>query len=337
VFLVLELLEGQSLAKRLHERGPLPMAEVAHAALAVLDVLARAHDRGVVHRDVKPANIFLTTAGQIKLLDFGVARVAELASSSIVTQTGSTVGTPAFMAPEQAAGRSDRVDALTDIWAVGATMFQLLTRTLVHDISSCNGAIVAAATKPARRVRAVAPDISPELAAVVDRALAFEPGARWPNARSMQRALVGACPDLRAASSTQLSGPDTEPEVPPSPVEVSVTTLRDRGRRALAVLAVAPLLLGAWWVWGRPGAVARAVSPSASRPTSDVARPAPQRDLPQASVAVEASPRREPSVRPQAGPSVVRRPLVASPSSGAAVAVQHTPTPSVDTLLDRRK
>jgi eukaryotic-like serine/threonine-protein kinase len=241
-FLVMELLEGRSLAKVLCERGALPVGEVVAAALSTLAVLASAHDNGVVHRDVKPANIFATVDGRFKLLDFGVARVADLASS-IVTQTGGTVGTPAFMAPEQAAGRLQEIDALTDIWAVGATMFQLLTERLVHEASSHNGAIVAAATVPAPPIRSLLPNVPPELAQIIDRALAFERSARWPNARAMHLALRGACPELARAPLVEPIDQETVPE--PGPVRLTVRHDGRRLLRRLGPLVALPLVFAA--------------------------------------------------------------------------------------------
>src|SRR5262245_53074321 len=202
LFLVMELLSGRSLAERLAADGPLPIKDVVVASSVVLDVLGMAHDRHVVHRDIKPSNIFELSTGGIKVLDFGVARVRDLTSATL-TESGVTLGTPAFMAPEQAAGRLDQVDALTDIWAVGATMFQLLTGRLVHDSSTPNAAIVAAATRRVPPVRSVRPDVPAEVAQVVDRALAFLRNERWPDARMMRRALLMAIPGAGPLSETR--------------------------------------------------------------------------------------------------------------------------------------
>jgi serine/threonine-protein kinase len=214
VFLVMELLEGYSAAKSLREGRNLPVLAVASIALAVLDVLAAAHDQGIVHRDVKPGNIFLTRNGEIKLLDFGVAHVGDRLGISVITQAGSAVGTPAFMAPEQAAGRLEDVDMRTDVWALGATMFQLLTQRLVHDVTSSRGAaaIAVAATRPAPLLRSVVPNISPAFALVVDRALSFHRAERWPNARAMRQALLEACPKLLPSKGGTPLAPETAPE-----------------------------------------------------------------------------------------------------------------------------
>jgi serine/threonine-protein kinase len=190
-FLVMELLRGRSLLTRLEESGPLPPGDVVSMALRVLDVLAHGHERGVVHRDVKPSNIFQTDEGAIKLLDYGIARVQD-GQGAFLTLPGTTLGTPAFMAPELAAGRLEQLDALTDLWALGATMFQLLTADVVHPSRNDNELLVLAATTPARSLAALRPDLEPTLVAVIDRALAFERRNRWPNARAMSQALVAA-------------------------------------------------------------------------------------------------------------------------------------------------
>lgn len=241
VFLVMELLSGRALAQRLTEQGPLPAKDVAWVAREMLDVLAAAHDRGVVHRDIKPSNVFELEGGEIKLLDFGVAQVREPGLSGL-TESGVTLGTPAFMAPEQAAGRMDEVDALTDLWAVGATMFQLLTGRYVHQATSPNAAIVASATRPAPPVRSVNPDVPEDLAQVVDRALSFAREGRFPNARAMQKALDSTLGDRprRVAKDTEATTlPEHAPSVQrPARGRVGLITVLALGALAGLVLSV---------------------------------------------------------------------------------------------------
>src|ERR1700733_190942 len=119
VFLVMELLAGGTVEQRWkrHERR-LPPNEVLVIAAQTLDVLEAAHAQHIVHRDVKPENLFLTREGKLKVLDFGIARLRESMSRVQVTQTGVAVGTPAYMAPEQARGRSELVDGQTDLWGL---------------------------------------------------------------------------------------------------------------------------------------------------------------------------------------------------------------------------
>ncbi len=190
-FLVMELLSGQTLDNLLSlEPHGIAAAEVLPLLDQLLDVLAAAHDKGIVHRDLKPENLFLTDEGRLKVLDFGIARLRELSSHSpSATQAGSVLGTPAFMAPEQALGRWLEVDGRTDIWAVGATAFTLLTGRFVHEAETIQEQLVLSATRPARRVREVNANVPERLANVLDCALAFERAHRFANARAMRSAL----------------------------------------------------------------------------------------------------------------------------------------------------
>jgi serine/threonine-protein kinase len=201
VFLVMELLEGETY-DRIAQRcgGKLPTPEVLALAFTVLDVLEVAHQKRILHRDLKPENIFLTREGAVKVLDFGLARVLESAiqQGRLVTSLGTTMGTPGFMPPEQARGEWDDVDALSDIWAVGATMFTLLSGRPVHESQNIAGSLIMAATKPVRSIASVAHDIPLAVIEIVNRALAFEKASRWPDATSMKRAVADA---LRPPSS----------------------------------------------------------------------------------------------------------------------------------------
>jgi serine/threonine-protein kinase len=196
VFLVMELLEGETLEDRRDRSGTLPVHEVLSLADRLLDVLAVAHEKGVVHRDIKPENIFLTREGNVKVLDFGIARIRELQASRLTLTSAGAIGTPAFMPPEQARGRWDEVGPQSDIWAVGATMFTLLAGQLVHQAETVNELMLAAMTKPAPRIGTVVPGVPPVVAELIDCALAYDPKARWANARAMQNALRSAYQSL---------------------------------------------------------------------------------------------------------------------------------------------
>src|SRR5580692_5858163 len=132
-FLVMELLRGVSVDALRKARGRLPALEAAEVGIQVLDVLRAAHEKGIVHRDIKPANLFVTHDGTVKVLDFGIARARDEASpDEQATGTGVLLGTPAFMAPEQANAKPSEIDARTDLWAMGATLFTLLSGKPVH-------------------------------------------------------------------------------------------------------------------------------------------------------------------------------------------------------------
>ena len=189
------------------------MAEVVSLAHSILETLGAAHAKKIVHRDIKPENVFVTADGHVKVLDFGIGRFFESNEPASATRSGRAIGTPAFMAPEQALGRSNDVDGRTDIWALGATMFALLSGRFVHEASSPTEVAVLAATRPAPLLREVAPNTCPELQAVIDRALAFKREDRWADAHAMDRALLEAAQSglgLSASSLPKLWAPASD-------------------------------------------------------------------------------------------------------------------------------
>lgn len=199
VFLVMELLRGMSLEARLNERSVLPSGEVILIAHRVLDVLAAAHTKNIVHRDIKPANVFLTVDGDVKVLDFGLARIRERTFNGSLTRTGIVMGTASFMPPEQARAKQDLIDQRTDLWAVGATMFRALAGRYVHEGGTVNERFIAAMSQHAPELGSVAPHVPPALCQVVDRALKFQTYDRWPTARDMQAALAEAYETIEGA------------------------------------------------------------------------------------------------------------------------------------------
>ena len=244
-FLVIDLLEGDTIeARRLRQGGMLPIDEVLEIADQALDALAAAHEKGIVHRDIKPDNVFLCTDGRVKLLDFGLARMKDLQSHGAEsTKTGVTIGTPEFMPPEQAQGRRDEVDARSDVWGLGATLFTAISGKYVHDANTLHEQLVASATVRPRPIRELAPHVPAAVAVVIDRALELEKSHRWESAREMQRAFRAARGQrsnsntfeaesltLPAASIRQGGAPSSAPVTAPSgvayggPVSSDVTT-----------------------------------------------------------------------------------------------------------------
>jgi serine/threonine-protein kinase len=189
-YLVMELLDGHSLDRYTRpNEPPMPLREIVRLIDDLLDVLASAHKNGIIHRDIKPANLFLTQEQKLKVLDFGIARLAEPYGGATSTQTGMTIGTPSFMPPEQARGRWHQIDPRTDIWAVGATMFALVTQKRPRDADTPNEELLLAMTTPVEATVKLAPWVPPEIAHVIDKAVSMDMDGRWPDACTMQNAL----------------------------------------------------------------------------------------------------------------------------------------------------
>jgi serine/threonine-protein kinase len=219
-FLVMELLDGRSLDKIVEER-PLPIGEALRITRLALDVLAAAHERGIVHRDIKPENLFITSDGQVKILDFGIARLREhqTQASGGGTLGGMVLGTPAFMPPEQARGRWQEVDGQSDVWALGATVYTLLSGRKVRDAETVNEELMLAMSTPPMPIASLMPGLPPAVAQVVDGALAFDKMQRWPSARAMQEAVRAAEASLGAREADTVFTPSGL--VPPRPVVVT--------------------------------------------------------------------------------------------------------------------
>lgn len=202
VFLVMELLEGQTLEDYARSRtgGRITPSDAANVVDKLLDVMAAAHEKGIVHRDLKPENVFLTVQGEVKILDFGTARVNENSSVGRMTEVGHIMGTPAFMPPEQALGHNAEIDGRTDLWAIGAILYYVLSGKLIHSAETVNKVLLSAMTQQAPPLGSIAPDVPRELCEVVDRALMFQRDKRWSDARTMQRALRSARQSLPATS-----------------------------------------------------------------------------------------------------------------------------------------
>ncbi len=243
-FIVMELLEGETVEQRWERAGQrLPIGDALVIIDGLLDVLASAHDKSVVHRDIKPENVFVTKAGAVKVLDFGIAKVFEQRQASgTSTRAGTIMGTPAFMAPEQAMARWDQVDGRTDLWAVGAMLFTLLTGRHVHEAPSNQEQLIRSATTPAPSLKSALPDAPADVASIVDRALAFDIGARWADARAMQSAVRVAIearggaqplePGARTATGTLVTR--SQPDDPAHP---RAATMIDTTRTASSVAA----------------------------------------------------------------------------------------------------
>ena len=192
-YIVMEYLEGASLARIFKGRTRLPLGSLARIVGEVLAALAAAHAKGIVHRDLKPDNVFVSPGGHVRVLDFGIAKlVREPGATS--TQTGALLGTPAYMAPEQA--RSQPLDARADLYAAGVILYEGATGTLPFVASNLFDLLelLVKATPVAPRVHR--PEIPGALEAVILRALAKDPDDRFASAVEMREALVAAAADL---------------------------------------------------------------------------------------------------------------------------------------------
>jgi serine/threonine-protein kinase len=191
-FIVMELLDGESLEKWMARApgGRVPAHEVLGVADQVLDVLGAFHERNVIHRDIKPANLFITREGVVKVLDFGLARLRDPRVSNYApTGAGIVLGTVAYMPPEQAQGKSDEIDARTDIFAVGAVMFQAMTGKLFVKGETAIERLMHAMKDPAPPLAKYLPGVPDYVADVVDTALSFNKANRWSDAAEMRTAI----------------------------------------------------------------------------------------------------------------------------------------------------
>ncbi len=182
LFLVMPYYEGGTL-KRLLAGGPMPVAAAVHQAAEIADGLAHAHAAGVIHRDIKPANLMFDADGRIRILDFGIAKIA----GEKLTRTGLVLGTLAYMSPEQAAGSA--LDHRTDLWALGVVLHEMLAGRTPFSAGSIELLFRAVRNDDLPTVRSLRAEVPEAVEAVVTRLLQKEPGRRYPDAASVATAL----------------------------------------------------------------------------------------------------------------------------------------------------
>ena len=184
LFIVMPYYEGGTL-KNTIAKGPLPVTDAIACAAQVADGLAHAHAAGVIHRDIKPANLMFAGDGSLKILDFGIAKIA----GEKLTRTGLVLGTLAYMSPEQAAGGT--LDHRTDLWALGVVFHEMLTGRPPFSAPSIELLFRAVRYDEPPEVRSLRPEVPSGVEAVVSRLLQKEPGRRYPDAVSVAVALRG--------------------------------------------------------------------------------------------------------------------------------------------------
>jgi eukaryotic-like serine/threonine-protein kinase len=240
VFIAMAYLEGETLSRRIG-RGPLAIPQAVEIAVQVARGLEKAHEQGIVHRDIKSSNIIVSPDGHVSILDFGLALRS---GASRITGAGHAVGTPVYMSPEQARGLE--VDGRTDIWSLGVVLFEMLTGKVPFERDHRDGLVYAILNEAPPSVTSLRPDTPPDLEKVVETALAKQPKLRFDRAGAMAAALERAqLPEF--ATRTMLMAP---------------APAGGGKRYAIAALAVAALLGGgvvAYEKW-RPAPVAPAAA-----------------------------------------------------------------------------
>ncbi len=226
-YIVFEYVSGENLKQLVAREGPLPVATVIELGIQVARALEAAHDRGVVHRDIKPQNVLLAEEGRAKVTDFGIARAR---NTEGMTLTGTIMGTSDYIPPEQA--RGETAGEAGDVYSLGVVLFELLTGRLPYEGDNAVAVAMRHVNDPVPDVRELRPDVPPRLAALVHRALAKEPRDRFPTMSDLVAELEacgrGDVPPPSDGAPTMI--------VPPPPTRQRVR--RRRGRRALRALVL---------------------------------------------------------------------------------------------------
>lgn len=261
-YIVMELLEGEDLASRM-KRGPIPVAQALRLFEQLASALAAVHDKDVVHRDFKPHNVFLCDHGDDepfpKVLDFGVSKI--MGSASVVTADRALVGTPSYMAPEQAEGESRNVDARADQFALATMLYEMLSGTNPFTADSLMKSLYRVVNHDPSPLSELLPDLPAHIAPAVTRAMAKSRDDRFPSIRAFARAVMGkgelavkqpAATTAALAATLPASGEAMALSTFSGSVgELALPTLVPRSRRwwmagALAVAAIALALLLVW-------------------------------------------------------------------------------------------
>jgi serine/threonine protein kinase len=228
-YIVMEFVEGVTLAEEIHSRPDWPLAEKLDLIESLADGLEYAHLRGIVHRDVKPANLMLDPDGVLKILDFGIARV----SNSGLTQVGTLMGTPNYMSPEQIEGRP--VDRRSDIFAVGVVIYELFTGTKAFAGDTVAVVMTRILREPPTPLVELCPDLDPALIGIVDRALKKNPERRYQTLADLSADIRGVRKRLAAEDAASLERSTIQMQ-PPAGVGKQKTSRPGLDRNAISRL-----------------------------------------------------------------------------------------------------
>jgi serine/threonine-protein kinase len=361
-FIVMELLEGEDLGERIKGQGPLSMRDTGEILSQCCKALARAHALGIVHRDIKPDNIFLVNTEEdifVKILDFGIAKISDPAAGFQMTSTGAMMGTPYYMSPEQFVN-SKAVDGRADLWSLAVVVYHCLTGRVPFDGDTFPALCIAVDKGEFPPATQVMPALPPQLDAWFAKALSRNPADRFASARDLAESFHALLGDPSAARMSMVSVPDVSPLavtgiVPEVPTfdGASVTASSPQGRsgfRVAVVLGLSAVLLLAIAVavllvaFGQQAEPAPLVADSA--PTIESVSPPVQTEPPPSSVdapasaeaasAVSAQP---PVVSTKVSPVGTAKPTVpasAAPTASATVDTPPDPPPAATpTEVDR--
>ncbi len=198
--IITEFVDGPTLRELLHRVRAVPSEPALLILDQVCEALALAHRQGIIHRDIKPANIMIDRGGVVKLMDFGVARIADEAT---ITLTGTLVGSPAFMSPEQA--RNAPLDSRSDLFSLGTLLFLMTTGELPFEGSTPAMLLGALIDGEHRDPLSVEPSLHPAVAAIIERCLQRDPGDRYPDVEAMRAELRGALAQSDVGGGGELS------------------------------------------------------------------------------------------------------------------------------------
>jgi len=221
LFMVMELVEGEPLSQMI-ARGPLTPADAVRVAAHVADGLAEAHEKGIVHRDIKPDNI-LVSKKVVKILDFGIAKQIGGTADPSLTQGGMVIGTPHYMSPEQALGRA--VEARTDIFSLGVVLYEMLSGTKPFQAEAATQVLLQIVMNEPRDIAEAAPAVTPALAAIVRRCMEKQADNRYQNCEELRKALIRSLnqepsrvsrSQVPTVSSPKLSTPKVSPASRPA-------------------------------------------------------------------------------------------------------------------------